>query len=118
MEPKVHEDKTFEGINYSEKEFSHREFVDCTFAKCDFSKSNLSNNQFSDCTFSDCNLSMVQLSNSSLRNVEFIRCKLMGVQFGSCNDFLFSVSFSDCILDYSSFFQRKMKKTPFTGCSL
>lgn len=42
----------------------------------------------------------------------------MGVNFGQCHDFIFEVSFDDCILDYSSFEKRKMSKTLFAKSSM
>ena len=42
----------------------------------------------------------------------------MGVNFSPCHDFLFTVSFNGCILDYASFMDKKMPKTRFTKCSL
>lgn len=118
MEAVLHEDKTFDNIDYSEKELSGREFNGCTFNNCNFSKSDLSNNDFIDCTMNDCNLSLGILKNASLNGVEFINCKLMGIDFGVCNDFLFAVNFDSCNLEYSTFFKRKMKKTSFKNCSL
>ena len=35
-----------------------------------------------------------------------------------CNPFLLEISFDKCILDYSSFYALKLKKTNFGGCSL
>lgn len=78
----------------------------------------MSNNDFDDCTFKSCNFSMTVFRNTGLRTVKFIGCKLMGIDFGASNSFSFSVAFQDSILDYSSFFQCKMKKTNFTDCSL
>ncbi|WP_420828558.1 pentapeptide repeat-containing protein [Fulvivirga sedimenti] len=48
----------------------------------------------------------------------FTRCKMMGVRFDECNSYLFSVSFHECRLDLSSFFNRRMKRTPIQSCSL
>lgn len=42
----------------------------------------------------------------------------MGLDFTRCNKFMFSFSFSDCILDYSTFFGTKLKKTSFKNCNL
>ncbi len=40
------------------------------------------------------------------------------IGFDDCSDFLFAVSFQKCTLDYSSFTEKKMKKTKFADCSL
>jgi uncharacterized protein YjbI with pentapeptide repeats len=47
-----------------------------------------------------------------------VDCKITGVNFGECDDFLFSVSFTGCVLDYSAFVSRKMVKTNFIKTSL
>ncbi|MFD2248068.1 pentapeptide repeat-containing protein [Pontibacter ruber] len=118
MEGIIHEDKTFEKIVYSGKEARGREFEHCTFKLCDFSDSDFSQSRFTDCTFIGCNLSMVKLSDATLDNVVFKECKLLGVNFGVCNDFLFTVRFEGSVLDYASFLKKKMAKTQFTDTSL
>ena len=61
---------------------------------------------------------MIQLASSSLKTIVFKNCKLMGIHFNNCDDFLFNVNFQDCVLDYSSFSNKKMPKTQFITCSL
>lgn len=114
----IHQDKTFEKIDYSEKKLSDREFINCEFIDCNFQKSNLGHNDFMDCTFTGCNLSLSVLNGAGIKNARFINCKLMGIDFSRCNSFLFSVYFQNCHLDYCSFFQLKMKKTSFINCSI
>ena len=114
----LHENKTFDNIDYAEKEVTDREFVKCMFKGCDFSNSNLAGNEFVECQFEDCNLSNTKLGTTSLKNVFFKNCKLIGVDFSNCKDFLFSVGFENCILDYSSFFGKKLKNTVFKRCSI
>jgi uncharacterized protein YjbI with pentapeptide repeats len=43
---------------------------------------------------------------------------LIGINFDHCSDFLFAADFQNCVLDYASFFRKKMKKAKFTECSL
>jgi fluoroquinolone resistance protein len=113
-----YDNHTFEKENYTAQTVKGTEFQDCTFKNCDFSNSVFSNNKFLDCIFEDCNLSMMKLSGSTLSNAEFKNCKILGVIFSECQDFLFSVSFYACILDYASFMHKKMPKTRFNKCSL
>ena len=117
-EPVVHRQKNFSNVNYAEKRLENREFIKCSFVNCDFTKSNLSGNDFEDCNFEQCNFSMAIVLNTGFRNAVFSNCKLLGFDFASCNKFLFSFSFSDCILDYATFFGAKLKKTKFINCSL
>jgi uncharacterized protein YjbI with pentapeptide repeats len=118
MEDLIHIQKTFEKITYINKKINNREFEDCVFKNCDFSNSDFSNNSFMDCEFIECNLSLTQLAGSSLKTVSFKNSKLMGIQFQACQDFLFNVQFQDCVLDYSSFANKKMPKTKFNSCSM
>lgn len=118
MEDLIYIQKTFEKINYINHRINNREFEDCVFKNCDFSNSDFSNNTFMDCEFINCNLSMIDLTGTSLKTVNFINCKLLGIHFNKCVDFLFSVSFQDCLLDYGSFSNKKMIKTKFNSCSL
>jgi fluoroquinolone resistance protein len=45
-------------------------------------------------------------------------CKLLGLHFDDCNTFLLSFQFDDCLLNYSSFYQLKLKNTRFRNCVL
>jgi fluoroquinolone resistance protein len=118
MELLIYDDKTFEGLAYTQKVVKGREFQSCTFKNCDFSESDFSRNKFIDCVFDACNLSMIRLSGSTLNDVLFKNCKILGVIFNDTQNFLFSVKFDACILDYASFMDKKMPKTKFTGSSL
>ncbi len=118
MEPHIHDNKTFENITYAEKLINGREFHDCIFKKCDFSNSEFSNSKFVDCIFDGCNLSMMKLGGTALNNAIFKHCKILGVNFSQCQDFLFAVMFEHCLLDYSSFMDKKMLKTNFIRTTL
>ncbi len=114
----LHEDKTFEGEDFTIKKSAKQEFENCTFINCNFSKADLSNDDFMDCHFKGCNMSMAIIDNTGIKNIRFTNCKLMGVDFSRCNNFNFSAVFENCPMDYCSFFQKKMKKSSFTECSL
>jgi uncharacterized protein YjbI with pentapeptide repeats len=43
---------------------------------------------------------------------------MLGLRFENCNEFGLSFSFEKCLLNDSSFFKTKIKKTVFTGCQL
>ncbi len=118
MEDLIHLHKTFEKVTLVAQKINNREFEGCLFKNCDFSNSNFGYNTFTDCEFIDCNLSLLQLGNSSLQSVLFKNCKVMGIQFQSCTDFLFQVTFEDCVVDYASFSHKKMPKTKFSSCSM
>jgi len=114
----LHDDITFDDISYAGQTVTGVEYNSCTFKRCDFSNSIFGNNKFIDCVFDGCNLSMMKLPKSALSSVEFKNCKILGVNFSECIDFLFTVDFAGCILDYSSFMLKKMPKTRFSRSSL
>src|ERR1035437_2446174 len=109
MKKVLHENETFGNCDYTAKGLQGGEFVKCLFKECNFTGTNLSDFEFIDCQFSNCNLSMVKYDSTGLKNVFFKNCKLIGVDFSVCKDFLFSVGFENCILDYSFFLKKKLK---------
>ena len=111
-------DKNYEKVVFHGERLNNREFDGCVFRNCDFSGTTFMECVFLDCEFIDCNLAMAKLPTSSLKTVIFRECKLLGIRFDECEDFLFSVSFTDCSLDYSWFSRKKMPKTQFINSSL
>lgn len=118
MKDTLQQEKTFISKDFSEKKISGREFDRCTFENCNFTASAIVQSDFIDCLFDNCNFSMAKLNHSGLKNCDFVNTKMVGVDFSVCNDFLFSVNFKNCQLDYATFFQKKMKKSMFIECSL
>jgi fluoroquinolone resistance protein len=112
------DDQEYINISYSAQKLAQTEFNGCTFQGCDFSNTDLSESDLVNCRFENCNFAMAKLTGSGMKDVQFVACKLVGLNFDSCSDFLFSVNFQKCALDYSSFVAKKMKKTKFTDCSL
>lgn len=112
------EDQVYDGVNFSAKPLTNGHYEVCSFINCDFSDSDLSTIVFTECEFKGCNLSMVKLAKTTLNDVKFIDGKMLGLNFEDCNELLFSVSFEHCILNFSSFYKRVLKKTPFKNCSL
>jgi fluoroquinolone resistance protein len=112
------DDKTFTELNYAKTIERNTEFNNCIFKKCDFSDAEFTGCKFIECVFEHCNLSMIKLDRSTLNDVTFKDCKLLGVNFSMAEDFLFSVRFESCALDYSSFMRKKMPKTVFKKSSL
>ncbi len=113
----------FSGEKFNRRDFASisdgsGDFEDCEFHGCDFSEAELAGSCFTDCLFDSCNLSSASLKSASLKNVRFLNCKVLGVDFEKCNPFLFSVSFENCILDFSIFGKLRVRETTFKGCSL
>lgn len=118
MDDFINIDKTFEKFIRTDAKIGGREFDGCIFKNCDFSNTVFSECTFIDCTFDGCNLSMAKFPASALKTVAFANSKLLGIRFDECENFLFAVSFRDCVLDYSWFTNKKMQKTEFLNCSL
>src|SRR5438067_1618425 len=117
MSTTIHDDKTFEDFTYKDKITRDTEFNNCKFKKCDFNDNEFALCKFIDCIFEDCNLSMIRFNRSTMNGVVFKGCKLLGINFSLCEDFLFTVRFEGCTLDYSSFMSKKMPKTHFVKSS-
>ncbi len=94
------------------------EYEDCVFTSCIFSDADLSDYIFADCNFVQCDLSNAKLNGCAFRDVQFKDCKMMGLHFDECNTFSLSFSFHTCVLDYSSFYKLKIKKTAFKNCRM
>lgn len=94
------------------------EYEDCVFTACIFSDADLSDYIFVDCKFVQCDLSNAKLSACAFRDVQFKDCKMMGLHFDECNTFSLSFGFNACVLDYSSFYKLKIKKTAFKNCRM
>jgi len=107
-------DETFKNKTEIEK----AEYENCQFIDCNFEKANISNSVFIDCIFENCNLSNTVSQNASLKTVDFKNCKMLGFVFSDCNEFLMSVSFTDCQLNYASFYKLSIKNTKFENCNL
>lgn len=114
----IHENKIFKDIDYFEKTVTDREFIECTFINCNLSSSDFSRTDFVECRFENCNLSMMKLDEVVLNDVKFVDCKMHGIDFSVSNEYIFTVDFVRCHIDYSSFYRRKMLKTVFNDCSL
>lgn len=94
------------------------QFESCTFKNCDLTQADFFGCDFIKCTFEHCNLSMVKFGHSGFDKVHFDGCKMIGVDFSHTKDFLFSIDFSNCILDYAAFMKKKNRKAKFSNCSL
>lgn len=103
----------FEQIDDTTQLLTKGEYESCVFKSCNFHEKDFSEFQFVDCQFIDCDLSLAKLNGTTFREVEFSNCKLLGLLFTDCHTFGLSFSFRHCILNYSSFYKLKIKKTLF-----
>lgn len=111
-------DQTFEPTDGEKLHLVKGEYENCRFNNCDFSNCDLSGIRFTDCTFNACNLSLAKLSQTAFRDAVFINCKMLGLQFDTCAPFGLSFRFENCILNHSTFYGTKIKKTRFKDSNL
>lgn len=111
-------DKTFDKEELAQSGLVRGEYENCVFNGCDLSNKDLSGICFTECVFQSCNLSLAKLGKTGFRDIRFRDCKLMGLHFENCDEFLFSIHTDNCVLDLSSFFQRKLRKSNFKKTSL
>jgi uncharacterized protein YjbI with pentapeptide repeats len=111
------EDKKFNGNDFTVLGLPVGEYEGCYFTDCNFEATDLSDIHFFECHFSNCNFSNAIVKQTVWREVQFTNCKLIGIQFNECNPFLFSPKFEGCMLQYSSFYQLKVKGTAFINCN-
>lgn len=111
-------EQTFEKKNYTAEELPKGVYEYCRFTHCDLSGSDLSGIRFLECEFTDCNLSLVKLDRTAFQDVRFKDCKMLGLRFENCSDFGFAVSFDHCVMNDSSFYRLRLKKTLFRQSSL
>lgn len=104
--------------SYTQVPLPKGDYENCTFYRCDFSGSPLSEIRFTTCSFTECNLSLSALVNTVFQDTTFTDCKMLGLHFENCSDFGFSVLFKNCVLDQSSFFEKKLKKGSFINCRI
>jgi len=114
----------FSAACFTNKDFENRdpgpgEYELCEFRGVDLSGKNMAGMRFIDCVFTGCDLSRATFSKKTeWRDTRFSGSKLMGIHFEDCNDFLFSASFENCNLQYSSFYGMKLKNILFRKCGL
>lgn len=105
------EDTIFEDRDIDENPLPAGEYEACTFKNCNFSGVDLSGYAFIDCIVVDSDWSLAKLTRTVLRDLRFNGCKLMGLHFADCAAISFSAD--NCLINHSSFYGLKMKKTNF-----
>lgn len=113
-----YDNETFRKVAFTNDQISRSDFDSCTFENCDFSDMHIVNSEFLECEFIDCNLSNTRLKESSFKDVHFYGSKLLGIKFYEIDPFLLKINFTDCQVDYSSFYQLNMQNFQFVNCSV
>lgn len=118
MEQAYTAEKTFDKINFKENPLPKGDYENCRFIGCDLSDTDLSGCKFSDCEFISCNLSLAKLHKTAFQDIKFKDCKMLGLQFYHCSEFGISFTVENCLLNHSSFYKMKIKKTVFKNSHL
>ncbi|MEI9917661.1 MAG: pentapeptide repeat-containing protein [Bacteroidota bacterium] len=96
-------------------DFERAEYEQCIFVNCDLSNADFTDLKFVECEFDGCGLNLVNLAGATLNDVKFRNCKMLGWRFDQANQFALSFSFDNCIVNDSSFFKCKLKKSVFVA---
>ncbi len=115
MHETEHFRKAFEYIDYQDKKVTGKEFIECKFIGCTLSKAKFENCYFEDCEFLECDLYMLDVKASSFRNVQFNSCKMLAVNWHEAADPT-QISFSACVISYSTFLKQNLKKCKIVDC--
>ena len=118
MSQEFHQDQVFKKIDYTQHVFPKGEYDNCTFINCKFEGVYMDAITFLECTFDTCDMTNAKVKSTGFNEVEFLNCKLLGIDFSQCNDFMFTVTFQDCILELASFAELKIKQTTFRRSNL
>jgi uncharacterized protein YjbI with pentapeptide repeats len=109
------EQQTFTGLEATAAVLSGKELYRCTFEHCRLQESVWKGAKLEACTFRQCDLTRATLAQTALRGVTFEGCKLMGIDFSKVSTHP-ELSFTGCMLRYSSFADQNLKKTKFLSC--
>lgn len=89
-----------------------------TFEKCTFEGVDWTLKQFQNCTFTQCYLSVIKLENTKFIDTVFKDCKIVGLDFFKCDPLFFTPSFTSCLLQTCNFSDLKMPKISFRGSKI
>ena len=119
-----YENDSFTELVIEEELIEGVEFQECTFSKCTFTGSTFKSCKFKDCTFVDCDLSLIKVDYSSFNAVSFEKSKLVGINWAVASwdlDGLLKlqnpVSFSECVVNYSSFIGLELEGLQIKKCT-
>ena len=112
--------QTFTGIDAAGESFSEIVFENCIFQQCNFSEVRFYKCKFVDCAFSASNLSNLSIDYSKFFDVSFKESKLVGVNWTKADWPRFNsnapISFSECIINDSSFFNLSLSELVLEHC--
>jgi uncharacterized protein YjbI with pentapeptide repeats len=117
-----HVQETFTALKHQGSRLVGIEFDGCTFDHCNFARAVLSDCRFTSCRFVACDLSAMQVIASRFRDLKVEKSKLLGIDWTKADGMddrraPTALSFSECILDLSSFFGLNLRGAVIERCS-
>lgn len=110
----------FTGLDLAGEEFTEVIFENCNFHQCNFSDVRFYKCKFVDCTFIASNLSNIKVDYSKFFDTSFTESKLLGVDWTKADwprfNFTAPISFSECIITDSSFFNLNLSELVLEHC--
>ncbi|MDK2982016.1 MAG: hypothetical protein PWQ55_2363 [Chloroflexota bacterium] len=112
----VYEVVTLENLEAENLTLEGADFVACEIKHCQFSETHFNRCSFRNCNFEDCNLDLVQVNRCVFKSCQFTRCKMMGINWTEASwgrqeiaQLIKKINFKECVLNYSSFMELKLK---------
>ncbi|MDP4199726.1 MAG: pentapeptide repeat-containing protein [Bacteroidota bacterium] len=105
---------------YEKQEFEDirgNEFEGATFRQCELIGTDARDAKFIGCTFEGSTLSSVKVDGAVIQ-AHFVNSKIEGINFFTAKRELLLLSFTNCLIRYSSFAELKLKKIKINGCTL
>jgi fluoroquinolone resistance protein len=121
LEPRNYAGKTFTALKLIDERVDGAEFDECVLDHCILSGSEFNHCRFASCRFTACDLSNIKLTSTRFRGIRFETTKILGVDWtktDAMNDphANTALSFTDCVLDLSSFFGLNLRGATIERC--
>ncbi len=118
----LHTDETFTGARWVDERIEGLEFDSCVFERCVLHGSTFAHCRFGSCRFIGCDLSNAKVPSTRFRDVEFRSTKLIGIDWTKADGMsdraaMASTTFTECVLDLSSFYGLNLRGTTMERCS-
>ncbi|MBI5670994.1 MAG: pentapeptide repeat-containing protein [Chloroflexi bacterium] len=115
-----YDDRKWTGLNAAGQVIRFNNFYNCHFVQCNFHETQMVECRFKNCIFIRCDLSLMSVKDCSFSEARFEDSQLSGVNWSEAvwdkRGVLNSVHFTNCGLNYSTFFGITLRKMTLTCC--
>lgn len=115
-------DTSFKSLDLQDGVWVGTEFEECSFVDCNFSGATFERCNFINCSFTRCQLSLISVPYTRFFALSFLECKLVGVDWtrATWSEYHkdFEISFSQSILNDSSFFGLTLQGLVLDECKV